>query len=125
MDVGRPALPELSELGLPKVVREFPGYSQGLVLITGETGSGKSTTRIGWKSASFTASSSWAMERAWMARRMAGVTLRISNTPVRPRASVLRSVLRQDPDIIAVGEIRDGETAEIAMRACPIRWVPP
>ena len=37
-------------------------------------------------------------------------------------ASVLRSVLRQDPDIIAVGEIRDGETAEIAMRAGLQRW---
>ena len=37
-------IPEMSELGLPKVAAEFPGYSQGLVLITGETGSGKSTT---------------------------------------------------------------------------------
>ena len=37
-------IPDLSELGLPKVVGEFPAYSQGLVLITGETGSGKSTT---------------------------------------------------------------------------------
>ena len=36
-------IPDLSELGLPKVVSEFPAYSQGLVLITGETGSGKST----------------------------------------------------------------------------------
>ncbi|MCX4265219.1 MAG: ATPase, T2SS/T4P/T4SS family, partial [Firmicutes bacterium] len=37
-------IPELSELGLPAVVQEFAAYSQGLVLITGETGSGKSTT---------------------------------------------------------------------------------
>ena len=37
-------IPELSQLGLPKAAEEFPGYSQGLVLITGETGSGKSTT---------------------------------------------------------------------------------
>ena len=37
-------IPDLSELGLPKVVSDFPAYSQGLVLITGETGSGKFTT---------------------------------------------------------------------------------
>ena len=37
-------IPDIAELGLPKVAAEFPAYSQGLVLITGETGSGKSTT---------------------------------------------------------------------------------
>lgn len=39
-------IPALSELGLPKAVEDFPAYSQGLVLITGETGSGKSTTLV-------------------------------------------------------------------------------
>ena len=37
-------IPDINELGLPKAAAEFPAYSQGLVLITGETGSGKSTT---------------------------------------------------------------------------------
>ena len=37
-------IPDMSELGLPEAAGEFPAYSQGLVLITGETGSGKSTT---------------------------------------------------------------------------------
>ena len=112
-------VPELSELGLPKVVREFPGYSQGLVLITGETGSGKSTTLAAVLNEINQTQSKHilTLEDPVEYHIDGACQVQINEKTGLTFASVLRSVLRQDPDIIAVGEIRDGETAEIAMRA--------
>ena len=90
----------------------------GVLLIVGPTGSGKSTTM-------------YAMMGELNRREVNLITLEdpveyhvdgISQVQINEKqgltfASGLRSILRQDPDIIAVGEIRDGETAEIAMRA--------
>lgn len=91
---------------------------QGLVLVTGPTGSGKTVT----------------LYSALQTRNMPGINLcsvedpieipldGINQTQIHPRAgltfqNVLRALLRQDPDIIMVGEIRDGDTAEIAIKA--------
>lgn len=90
----------------------------GVVLLVGPTGSGKSSTM-------------YTMIRELNTERVNLVTLEdpveynipgINQVQINERtgmtfASGLRSILRQDPDIIAVGEIRDGETAQIAMRA--------
>ncbi len=92
--------------------------ANGVVLIVGPTGSGKSSTM-------------YTMVRQLNKEKVNLVTLEdpieynvkgINQVQINEKvgmtfASGLRSILRQDPDIIAVGEIRDGETAEIAMRA--------
>ena len=112
-------IPALEELGLPAAVQEFTSYSQGLVLITGETGSGKSTTlaalldRINHTQPLHILTLEDPVEY-----HMDGVCqVQINERTDLTFANALRAVLRQDPDIIAVGEIRDGETAQIAMRA--------
>jgi general secretion pathway protein E len=90
----------------------------GLVLVTGPTGSGKTTTLYA------------ALNKLYDPRKKI-ITIEdpveyelggINQIPVNPKrgltfATGLRSILRQDPDIIFVGEIRDGETAEIAIRS--------
>jgi type II secretory ATPase GspE/PulE/Tfp pilus assembly ATPase PilB-like protein len=99
-------------------MRRFNGRKQGLVLVTGPTGSGKSTTLN-------------AILHEIKSPKVNIVTVedpveyeigQINQVQVNPKAGltfpyVLRSILRQDPDVIMVGEIRDAETAEIAMRA--------
>ena len=113
---------ELGELGMPDnvldVFRRLIHMDHGIVLVTGPTGSGKSTTL-------------YAALKEIDAREMNVVTLEdpieyrldgISQTQVSDKkgmtfAGGLRSVLRQDPDIIMVGEIRDGETAQMAIQS--------
>jgi len=113
---------ELGEIGMPEnvldVFRRLIRMDHGIVLVTGPTGSGKSTTL-------------YAALQEIDAREMNVVTLEdpteyrldgISQTQVSDKkgmtfASGLRSVLRQDPDIIMVGEIRDGETAQMAIQS--------
>jgi type II secretory ATPase GspE/PulE/Tfp pilus assembly ATPase PilB-like protein len=99
-------------------VREAMKRPYGLILITGPTGSGKTTTL-------------YAMLNEVDREKLNVVTLEdpveytiagISQSPVRPEigytfATGLRSILRQDPDVIMVGEIRDKETAELAINA--------
>ena len=110
------------DLGFPEdELKKFDhilSHPNGLILVTGPTGSGKSTTL-------YTALNELNVE---------GVNIITVEDPVEANlngvnqvqvnekagltfSSALRSILRQDPDIIAVGEIRDGETASIAMRA--------
>ncbi|MGH7718678.1 MAG: GspE/PulE family protein [Gemmatimonadaceae bacterium] len=117
---GRPV--GLDELGMPPdvlaVVERLATRPHGMVLVTGPTGSGKTTTLY-----------------AALARRDAGaekiVTVEdpveyqlpgITQVPVHRQAGVtfataLRSILRQDPDVVMIGEMRDHETAEIAVQA--------
>ncbi len=93
-------------------------YSSGVVLIVGPTGSGKSSTM-------YTMIGSLNNESVNLVTLEDPVEYnidRVNQVQINEKtgmtfASGLRSILRQDPDIICVGEIRDGETAEIAMRA--------
>ena len=92
--------------------------SQGLILVTGPTGSGKTTTLYGFLNQLNSPDKNIITVEDPVEYRLEG----INQVQVNPRvdltfAAGLRSVLRQDPDIIMVGEIRDRETAEIAVRS--------
>ncbi len=113
---------KLDDLGMhvdhAKQIRELLKNTNGIILVTGPTGSGKST-------------SLYSFIRHLMGDERKIITVEdpveyqisgITQIPVNAEidlsfASVLRSVLRQDPDIIMIGEIRDKETAEIAVQA--------
>ena len=90
----------------------------GILLVTGPTGSGKSTTLYTALSALNTEDVNIITVEDPVEANIQG----INQVQVNPKAdltfaSALRSILRQDPDIIMIGEIRDGETAQIAVRA--------
>ncbi|MBL7151284.1 MAG: type II secretion system ATPase GspE [Candidatus Omnitrophica bacterium] len=90
----------------------------GIILVTGPTGSGKTTTLY----AALTTVSSMEKNIITIEDPVEYELPLIRQTPVNPKADMtfangLRSILRQDPDVIMVGEIRDKETAEIAIQA--------
>ncbi|MFH1772457.1 MAG: ATPase, T2SS/T4P/T4SS family [Candidatus Omnitrophota bacterium] len=113
---------ELAKLGFfpleLEAIRKGITASYGLVLLTGPTGSGKSTTLYAALNEIKTSTRNIITAEDPVEYRIDG----ISQVQVKPDiglsfAASLRSFLRQDPDIILVGEIRDLETAEICMRA--------
>ena len=90
----------------------------GILLVTGPTGSGKTTTLYAMLAQLSKPKVNLVTVEDPIERRFEGIT----QVQVNPRAGLtfasgLRSILRQDPDVIMVGEIRDSETAEIAIRA--------
>ena len=90
----------------------------GIILITGPTGSGKTTTLYALLSILNDAAVKIFTVEDPVEYQLAGITQLQTNKAVGMTfARALRSILRQDPDIILVGEIRDKETAEIAMQA--------
>src|ERR1700712_5619751 len=112
----------VEDLGLPPVLKKFPMLKKGLVLVTGPTGSGKSTTLAAM------------MDYANLQRHDHIITVedpiefvhRSQNCLVQHRevgvhtrsfSSALRGALREDPDILLVGEMRDLETIELALTA--------
>jgi type IV pilus assembly protein PilB len=112
----------LADLGIPKdlleVVREALAQPHGLILISGPTGSGKSTTLYSMLSELNRDEKNVLSLEDPIEYNMEGVT----QSQVRPEigytfATGLRTTLRQDPDIIMVGEIRDKETASLAINA--------
>ncbi|MDE6454319.1 MAG: PilT/PilU family type 4a pilus ATPase [Dysosmobacter sp.] len=115
-------IPDLSELGLPKVVSEFPSYSQGLVLITGETGSGKSTTlaavlnQINRNEAKHILTLEDPIEYVYTPEKCV-INQREIGRDTGSFATGLRAALREDPDVILMGEMRDLETIETALTA--------
>ncbi len=125
----------LAGLGMPPSV-EKPYLAQvsrtsGIVLSTGPTGSGKTTTlyaTLAWVSSTNAGGTARGCELNMLTVEdpveydLSGAGLAISQTQVDPKknvafASGLRHILRQDPDVIMVGEIRDQETARIAVQA--------
>ena len=94
------------------------GSNNGMVLIVGPTGSGKSSTMYTMIRQLNTDSVNLVTLEDPVEYNIDGVNqVQINEKTGMTFASGLRAILRQDPDIVAVGEIRDGETAEIAMRA--------
>lgn len=121
--LGRANLPlELDALGLPELalakLREALQKPHGIILLTGPTGSGKTTTLY----AAMNALRGPEVKILTVEDPVEVMLDGVNQVQVHPEiglsyASSLRAFLRQDPDIIMIGEIRDGETAEIAHRA--------
>ncbi len=90
----------------------------GIILVTGPTGSGKSTTLYTALSSLNTEDVNIITVEDPVEANIDGINQVMVNVKAEMTfANALRSILRQDPDIIMIGEIRDGETAEIAVRA--------
>ncbi|MGJ0626265.1 type II secretion system protein GspE [Xenorhabdus bovienii] len=112
----------LEQLGLPEpqlqLLKQKIHLPQGMILVTGPTGSGKTVTLY-----SCLQYLNQAKKNICSVEDPVEIPLNgINQTPVNNKigldfAKVLRALLRQDPDIIMVGEIRDNETAEISMKA--------
>lgn len=101
-----------------KTFREILRYPHGLILTTGPTGSGKTTTLYAALSELNTATKKIITAEDPVEYRIPRINQVQINTALNLSfAAVLRSVLRQDPNIILVGEMRDQETANIAIRA--------
>ncbi|MCI8740405.1 MAG: PilT/PilU family type 4a pilus ATPase [Oscillibacter sp.] len=115
-------IPDLDELGLPKAAAEFPAYGQGLVLISGETGSGKSTTlaavlnRINHSERKHILTLEDPIEYVYTPDKCV-INQREIRRDTASFAAGLRAALREDPDVILVGEMRDLETIETALTA--------
>ena len=98
--------------------RKLIGNSNGVILIVGPTGSGKSSTMYTMIDEINSEEINLVTLEDPVEYSMDGVNqVQINEKVGMTFASGLRAILRQDPDVISVGEIRDGETAEIAMRA--------
>ena len=113
---------DISKLGLTerdrRVFQEILKNPHGIILVTGPTGSGKSTTLYTALSELNTEDVNIITVEDPVEANIDGINQVQVNTKANLTfASALRSILRQDPDIIMIGEIRDSETAEIAVRA--------
>ena len=115
-------VPRFEQLGLPQAVSDLAQRERGLILVVGAAGNGKSTTLASMVDLINRSSPKHIVtiedpvefihqdQRGCVSQREVGVD-------TGSFASALRAALRQDPDVILVGEIRDGETMEIAVQA--------
>jgi twitching motility protein PilT len=117
-----PEVPSLEKLNLPKMVLDLADNERGLVLVTGITGSGKSTTlaamvdSINARRACHIVTIEDPIEYAFKDKRSV-INQREIGFDTLTFGKALRAALRQDPDVILVGEMRDLETIEVAMLA--------
>ncbi len=113
---------KLNEIGLSpeneEIVRKLINYSHGIILITGPTGSGKTTTLYAALSEINSDEKNVLTIEDPIEYNLDGISqIQVSNKKGLTFASGLRSLMRQDPDVMMVGEIRDTETANIAVQA--------
>lgn len=116
------AVLDLSALGFSSdnlaLYRRLIRQAYGMVLVTGPTGSGKTTTLYATLQAINALSRNIVTVEDPVEYRLEGINqVQVNTRAGLTFANGLRSILRQDPNVIMVGEIRDGETAEIAIRA--------
>jgi twitching motility protein PilT len=110
----------VEDLGLPQIVSKFTEYPRGLVLVTGPTGSGKSTTlaamvdKINSERASHIITVEDPIEYTHKSKRSL-VVQREVHYDTFSFSAALRSALREDPDIVLIGEMRDLETIAAAI----------
>lgn len=115
-------IPEIEELDLPPIASKLPAYHSGLVLITGETGSGKSTTlaavlnRINHTACKHIITLEDPIEYVYTSDKCV-VNQREIGKDTASYADGLRAILREDPDVILIGEMRDLNTIEAALTA--------
>lgn len=115
-----PIIKTLEDLKLPKIVRSFSELRQGLVLVCGPTGQGKSTTlaaiinEINMKQSMHILTIEDPIEYVYP-RGKSIISQREVGTDTHSWAMALRSALREDPDVVLVGEMRDPETIGAAI----------
>ncbi len=113
---------DLEKLGFPQYdlqkFRDLINRPYGIILVTGPTGSGKTTTLYAALSEINSPEKKIITVEDPIEYQLGGVNqVQVKSTIGLSFANILRSILRQDPDIIMIGEIRDAETAEIAIHA--------
>jgi twitching motility protein PilT len=116
------AVPTLEKLALPPVVTKLCDYHQGMVLVTGSTGTGKSTTLAAMidhlnSTRRLNIISLEDPIEFVHASKMGQVIQRELGTHIPSFAEGVRAAMREDPDVILVGELRDAETISMAMTA--------
>jgi twitching motility protein PilT len=110
----------VEDLGMPQIVNKFTEYPRGLVLVTGPTGSGKSTTlaalvdRINTERASHIITVEDPIEYTHKSKRSL-IVQREVHYDTFSFSAALRSALREDPDVVLIGEMRDLETIAAAI----------
>lgn len=115
-------VPTMDDLELPGVIRRFADLENGIVLVTGPTGSGKSTTlaalinHINENSAKHIVTIEDPVEFFHSSRKSL-INHREVGADTKTFARALKSALREDPDVILVGEMRDHETISLALTA--------
>jgi len=115
-------IPSLTSLGLPPIVTKLCDYHQGMILVTGSTGTGKSTTLAAMidllNSTRRLNIISLEDPIEFVHRsKMSQVIQRELGTHIPSFAEGVRAAMREDPDVILVGELRDAETIRMAMTA--------
>ncbi len=116
------AVPDFAKLGLPKVLEKISQEERGLILVTGVTGSGKSSTLaaiVSYINQHYRKHILTIEDPIEFLHedKFSRVTQREIGPDTPSFSSALRAALRQDPDVILVGEMRDAETIEIALKA--------
>ncbi len=117
--------PTIEEANLPAVLKDFVSQQQGLILITGPTGSGKSTTmaamieEINRTRTANIVTIEEPIEYVFEDKRSV-ILQREVGSDTTSFATALRSVLRQNPDVIAIGEMRDVDTMRVALTAAEL-----
>ena len=115
-------IPSTQHLGLPDMVDKIANHERGLILVTGVTGSGKSSTMaamINWINQNKQVHIVTLENPIEFLHRdnKSSITQRDIGTDTESFVSGLRAVLRQDPDVILIGEMRDKTTIETALKA--------
>ena len=116
------SIPQLQDLSLPEILHSFVEYQNGIILVTGPTGSGKSTTlaslinQINLTSAKHIVTIEDPIEYIYTSKKSI-VSQRQVGVDTKTYSDGIKYALRQDPDVIFIGEIRDKETMEAALKA--------